>query len=342
MEPSALEIFAQATAAQNDPRPLPRAALIFAHPDDETIALGARLARFAGAHMVHVTDGAPRNAGRAHGFHSLSDYRQARWQELQQMLETAGIPNISRERLEIADRDASLELTRISRRIAEILQAHRSEVVFTHPYEGGHPDHDACAFAVHHAVAMLRGCKDQVPLITPPLIIEAPFYHADPAGIDVGMETGTFLPAGRNAPERQKTKEVAIALSPEEQKCKRALIECFQTQRETLSCFQLTEERFRIAPEYEFRLPPHNGAVFYDSRPWGMSSQSFCDLASEAERALGGRNENRMLTVLCTAFPFAPVSVDAAEGAEQILSRLDSALDDAVAAKRRPPEVLYA
>ena len=35
------------------PAPVPRSLLVFAHPDDETIALGARLANFGDAHMVH-------------------------------------------------------------------------------------------------------------------------------------------------------------------------------------------------------------------------------------------------------------------------------------------------
>jgi N-acetylglucosamine malate deacetylase 2 len=260
---------------------MPRAVLIFAHPDDETIAIGARMGRFAGAHMVHVTDAAPRNGLDfcAHGFRSLREYREARWEELERMLETAGISRISRQRLDIADQEASLRLTGITRRIAEILQKHRPEVVFTHPYEGGHPDHDACAFAVHRAVALLHSRRARA-APTIPLIIEAPFYHADPSGIGVGMETGTFLPAS------SKTEEIVFPLSPEEQERKHALIDCFQTQRETLSYFQVTEERFRIAPEYEFRLPPHTGAIFYDSRRWGMSSQWFCELAWEAERAL--------------------------------------------------------
>lgn len=35
-----------------------RTLLVFAHPDDKTVALGARLGRFDAAHFVHVTDGA--------------------------------------------------------------------------------------------------------------------------------------------------------------------------------------------------------------------------------------------------------------------------------------------
>src|SRR5437764_14611302 len=54
------ELFRTAIAPQGDPSQLPPTILVFAHPDDETVALGARLGRFARAHFVHVTDGAPR------------------------------------------------------------------------------------------------------------------------------------------------------------------------------------------------------------------------------------------------------------------------------------------
>ena len=35
-----------------------------------------------------------------------------------------------------------------------------TRVVVTHAYEGGHPDHDAVAFAVHAAVAEVLGAAD--------------------------------------------------------------------------------------------------------------------------------------------------------------------------------------
>lgn len=70
---------------------MPRAMVVVAHADDETIALGARMGRFQEAHFVHVTDGAPRNEqdSRAHGFAALADYRQARDHELREMFSRA-------------------------------------------------------------------------------------------------------------------------------------------------------------------------------------------------------------------------------------------------------------
>jgi N-acetylglucosamine malate deacetylase 2 len=267
------EIFEAATAPQNATVPLPTSILVFAHPDDEVIALGARLGRFQSAHIVHVTDGAPRNEqdSRAHSFASLEEYRRARTEELRRAMERAGLRGVSSECLGISDQEASLQLLQLTRWLFQLCAEREPEVIFTHPYEGGHPDHDACAFAVHHAVALLGG---QMPM--PPLIIESTFYHAGPNG----METGNFLPPSSSE------REIAYRLSNEERQRKQALLECFTTQKDVLSCFKLEEERFRIAPVYDFCQPPQTGQVFYDQFPWGMTSQRFCELAIEAENAL--------------------------------------------------------
>ncbi len=245
------EIFARATA-----RP---SLFVFAHPDDETVALGARLGRFRSATLVTVTDGAPRNEddSRAHGFASLDEYRRARREELQGALRLAEFDG---EALcfDIPDQEASHHLVEISRRLRELLRRMRPEVVFTHPYEGGHPDHDACAFAVHRAGA--------------PTIVEAAFYHAGPQGI----ETGRFL----------VPPWFTYQLSDSEADAKRALFACFPSQRETLSNFDPRSESFRIAPEYDFHRPPHPGRVFYESFNWGMTAERFCELARKADRAL--------------------------------------------------------
>ncbi|HVG27691.1 MAG TPA: PIG-L family deacetylase [Acidobacteriaceae bacterium] len=252
---------------------MPSTMVIFAHPDDEVIALGGRLERFGGAHFVHVTDGAPRNGEdcRAHGFGSLEEYRRAREAEFAAALEGAGIGAASRECLGIADQEASLNLGRLTEQIGERLRRLRPEVVFTHPYEGGHPDHDATAFAVQAAVRMSKARGEKAPVI-----VEAPFYHAGPRG----MRTGEFLPG------RERTHEIAYSLGGEEQQRKRKLLACFGTQGATLAAFGVEWERFRVAPGYDFRQRPHAGATLYDGFPWGMNSERFCELAAEAEEAM--------------------------------------------------------
>jgi LmbE family N-acetylglucosaminyl deacetylase len=264
----------QCTAPAGEPAP--RSLLVFAHPDDETIALGARIHRYAEGLLVHVTDGAPRNGldSAAHGFSSVDDYRAARFGELDQALLAGGAAHLPRQCLAVPDQEASLELVELSNVLACTIGEATPEAIFTHAYEGGHPDHDACAFAVHQAVSLLVGPK--------PLIVECALYHAGP----FGMEIGTFLP------HVATLSQIDYNLTPEEQERKRAMIAAYTSQRQTLAQFRLDTERFRIAPRYDFTRPPHAAPVHYDRYSWGTTSARFCELACAALSALDNERES--------------------------------------------------
>lgn len=204
---SAHEMLARATAAEGAESAMPRRCWSLRIRDDEAIALGGRLRRFTGAHMVHVTDGAPQDGrdSRWHGFACVDDYRAARAEELRKALKTADLGDMSRECLGIPDQRAALQLVDLTHSTTQWIETHRPEIVFTHPYEGGHPDHDACSFAVHHA---RERCSQPV------LVVESAFYHADP---QEGTEAGVFLPGA-------SADEMVYRLSPEEQKRKAAVL----------------------------------------------------------------------------------------------------------------------
>lgn len=251
---------------------MPATMLVFAHPDDESIALGGRMSRFADACLVQVTDGAPGNQqdSRACGFARLQDYRRARRREFSEAMRLAGLSATRFEFLEIPDQEATPALVPLTRRIAELMEQQRPACIVTHPYEGGHPDHDACAFAVHHAVKLLREAQFS------PAILEAAFYHARADGIATGSFSATPC----------STAEITRILTAEEQARKQALLDCYATQRQTLSYFPVDCERFRVAPQYDFLRPPDSGSVFYDRYAWGMNSQRFCAMAREATAEL--------------------------------------------------------
>lgn len=251
---------------------MPATMLVFAHPDDESIALGGRMSRFADACLVQVTDGAPRNQqdSHAYGFACWQDYRRARRREFCEAMKLAGLSGTRCEFLEISDQEATAALAPLTRRIAELIEQQRPACIVTHPYEGGHPDHDACAFAVHHAVKLLREAQSG------PAILEAAFYHAQPDG----MATGSFSATPCS------TAEIMRVLTAQEQARKQTLLACYATQRQTLSYFPIDCERFRVAPQYDFLRPPNSGSVFYDQYPWGMNSQRFCAMAREATAEL--------------------------------------------------------
>lgn len=247
-----------------------RLLIVVAHPDDETIGTGAQLWRLRDVLLVHVTDGAPRDGedARRNGFVVPADYAAARRRELAAALTAGGGAGVRTAEFGIPDKEAFLDLTGLTRRLAEVLRQERPAAVLTHSYEGGHPDHDAAAFAVH---AACRGCA----AAEQPVIIEMPFYHAH-AG---QMVTGRFLP--------NWSEEVVVPLGDADLLKKRRMVDCFHTQREILSCFEVGAERYRLAPAYNFRDPPHSGALLYETFGWGISGREWRRRASQALDLLG-------------------------------------------------------
>ncbi len=262
-------------------RRMPFAMVVAAHPDDEVIGMGACFPRMADCVLVHVTDGAPKDmadAGAA-GFESREAYARARRNELRTALGIAGIEENRCLELGAADQEASLHLTGLAQRLVELILELRPEVILTHPYEGGHPDHDASAFITHAACRLSKEMKTAHPgTAEPPGIVEFTSYHAGPGG----MAVHEFLPrAGYDV--------VTVRLSPSAVELKRRMISCFTTQRKVLSAFPVAIERFRPAPPYDFTKPPHEGRLFYENFPWGMTGERWTALAGAALVDLGIR-----------------------------------------------------
>ena len=262
---------------------MPRVLVVMAHPDDEVLAVGAQMERMAGCRFVCVTDGAPEDGAdaSAHGFASLTQYRAARRWELACALGSAGLPASVAGSLVLDDGNAVPDqraaglLAEITRAIRREIEAFHPEMVLTHPYEGGHPDHDATAFAAWAAVQSIAEPQR-------PLLAEAVGYHAGTGGQTVWMKTGQFLP-------RSDADDVRVChLRPEQQEKKRALLGCFSSQAETLGQFGVEREAFRLAPAYCFGRAPHEGVLLYEAHGWGgLTGAEFRSRAIAAMQDLG-------------------------------------------------------
>jgi LmbE family N-acetylglucosaminyl deacetylase len=250
-----------------------RMVAVFAHPDDETLALGAQLRRMHGLRIVIVTDGAPRSLvdARSHGFEDAAGYAAARKRELAAALAAGGADELDLVHLDVPDQGVAFALAPLAERLRSLVEG--ADVVLTHAYEGGHPDHDGVAFAVHEAVRMLGESA-------PPEIVDIPFYRAGDHGEFLAQ---SFEPVPGAIP-------VQIVLSRDEITRKQRMLSAHATQRATLSQFSLAAERFRKAPREAFDRLPNQGRLWYERFDWGLGGQAFLERAAEARRVL--RREN--------------------------------------------------
>ncbi len=247
--------------------------LVAAHPDDEVIGAGGRLPHLRHRLLiVHLTDGAPPDLvdARRVGFASAPEYASARRRELHEALALAGIGTESTLSLGVPDTRAAFALPLLTRALATLIEAMEPDIVLTHPFEGGHPDHDATAYAVQRSVALARR-RGQAPAI-----VEFTSYHAGACGI----EPGVFLAGPRPVPE------ITVPLGAREQALKASMLGCFASQAETLQFFPVREERFRIAPVYNFTVRPHEGQLWYERFPWGIPWAEWERVVGEADAAL--------------------------------------------------------
>jgi N-acetylglucosamine malate deacetylase 2 len=252
----------------------PSTLVVVAHPDDETIGAGARIASISGnCRVVYVTDGAPadrRFVPETFAGMSRAAYARMRRDEAVRSLALAGVDPSHIASLDVRDQEAAFDLVSIAQHLAATIIGMRPAVVVTHAYEGGHPDHDATAFAVHAALLLGRGFSG-----AEPTLVEMTSYH-DRGGATV---RGEFLPLGR-------AREVTLELTESERKRKRAMLAAYETQRGVLAAFKIDVERFRLAPTYDFGAPPHEGRLHYERFGFAVAGSMWRAFARAAMKKL--------------------------------------------------------
>lgn len=278
-------------------RHAPRVLVVAAHPDDETIGCGGLLLGLSGrarAYVVHVTDGAPRDRRFVpQGVEaSREGYASIRRAEVIKALSLAAIGKERLYSLGAIDQEASFELVRLVRALAELLLEIRPDFVVSHAYEGGHPDHDAASFVTHGAFA------SAAPRLLRAVLVEMSSYHGEPGH----LVTGRFLQRGDSQPpidtrsaiealtslrgEDHDGIEIRFSLSPRLSEKKRSMLRCFETQRDILAPFGIESEMLRRAPRHDFSRPPHAGPLHYERLGWPMTGLRFRRRIEEARREL--------------------------------------------------------
>ena len=250
--------------------PYLRVAVLAAHPDDETIGASVLLARCTDAAFIYLTDGAPQNrklwSPEFRG--SREEYAFLRRTEAERALSLAGKRPQQTHWLGAIDQEAIFSATDLAARLAAILTKMHADVLITHPYEGGHPDHDAAALVARLALRQLIAEAN-------PVLVEMTSYHAR-AGQCV---TGEFL--GPSIQSDVPSEEVCIELSPTDRARKQQMFAAYASQRLVLNSFETNYERFRLAPEYDFSRPPHGGKLWYECMGWPITGERWRAIAIE-------------------------------------------------------------
>jgi N-acetylglucosamine malate deacetylase 2 len=245
-----------------------RILLLAAHPDDETIGASVLLSRFPQSSVAFLTDGAPRDtrlwSAGVNG--SREAYAETRRQEAFHALGYAGLSRRSVFWLGAVDQEAAFEIGILAERFANLITEMRPEIVITHAYEGGHPDHDSAAIVATIAISSLGNS---------PLLLEMTSYHAR----DGRCVTGEFLDSG-------SLPEIRFELSHPDRERKSRMIDAYPSQRLVLENFPIDCERLRLAPDYDFSKPPHSGKLWYECMGWPMTGVRWRELATAAQAGL--------------------------------------------------------
>jgi LmbE family N-acetylglucosaminyl deacetylase len=242
-----------------------RIAVLAAHPDDEAIGASAMLARSQDPRVIYLTDGAPRNRNlRSPDFHgSRQEYSSLRRAEAEMALSVAGLAVSQMEWLGAMDQEAIVRADHLTCGLARLLSRIDADVLVTHPYEGGHPDHDTAALVAHLAILRLGR-------VSAPLLLEMTSYHAQ----NGQCVPGQFL-------NGESGGELELILSERERGRKAGMFAAYASQRRVLDGFAIHHERFRVAPKYDFSRPPHQGKLWYECMAWPTTGQQWRATAVE-------------------------------------------------------------
>lgn len=199
------------------------ALLLVAHADDEVLGCSVAIRQLRQLRLVHATDGS--GGDEAAATERLREAMAAmKVLGMRPSMAPCGLPDGS--------------LIDHSRALASALAAWLPEtaLLITHAYEGGHPDHDACALAAQVACAREAERSGRH-------VIRLEFaVYARSGGV---IRTNSFSADARPP-------ATVLRLSAEEQVRKRRSLQAFESQRHVVDRFPIEVETLRPVRDYDF------------------------------------------------------------------------------------------
>lgn len=227
--------------------------VLVAHPDDEALGCGVFLQRNPNSTVVVVTEGAPQDSFFWSKYGSREFYARVRRLEAEKSLKLSGVTDC--HFFGVRDQQLFRNLQQVLTHLRELIRERKIEAILTHAYEGGHPDHDSCAF-----LATALGEELRLP------VFEFPLYRR--SNTDLVLQS--FLPA-ETSPDIRDINATAVELER-----KRQMLAAHESQAESLQPFDIGVESYRPMPIYDFSLPPHLGKTNYEQWGWSMTARDLC------------------------------------------------------------------
>lgn len=250
-----------------------RCVVIVAHSFDELIGAGGLISRLRDVTVLHIT-----NHARAHeDRESTPEAAQSKDEVCVSALALANVPSERVIEFGITDIREPRALADLGKRLSAFLQRFKPDVVLTHPYEGGHPDHDATAFATHAALRLMQGHGFEAPAL---------FEIALHPSKDGERRELDFLPG-------QWHETTTFLLDEETRKLKRRMFERVESQERNLRGTTLGRERFRRSPNYDFSIAPNEGRPAYEDFYRGMTGREWQSVAQQALDELFGPDNSQ-------------------------------------------------
>jgi N-acetylglucosamine malate deacetylase 2 len=200
--------------------------VLAAHPDDETLALSVALPLFDNLTLVHATASA-----------DIAETNLRR-DELDEALRRLGCRGPHRVSLGMPDGDLVSHAAHCADALVPLLNS--AAFCLTHAFEGGHPDHDACALAVAIALGWMG--------TSAPVLAEFAVY-----ALNGGKLLTTRFANGRGT----------IMLTPQEAVRKRHALEAFTSQQHVVDRFPLDGEALAAAPSHDFLIDRDATSVLF-------------------------------------------------------------------------------
>lgn len=225
--------------------------IIVAHPDDEAVGCGALMQRMSSPSVLFMTDGAPQMREFWKPYGSRQNYATVRRFESKRALAT--FKDINVERFGAPDQELHRNLGNAREWLALMVERYRPDAILTHAYEGGHPDHDSCAF-----LSWAVGRAMNVP------VWEMPLYRR----MNGRLILQRFAESSND--------KISLIANQAERDRKQKMISSYRSQLEFLMEFHVASESFRPQPAYDFGQPPHEGVLNYEAWEWGITGHDVC------------------------------------------------------------------